>query len=64
MLLALLMAGVAEGIGLSALLPLPNILVKKQHGATETESNGFEEAVYQALASLGVTPSIGAHHCI
>jgi len=60
MLLALLFAGVAEGIGLSALLPLLNIAMRADSGATGArEQNEFERFVTEFLADLGVQPSIG-----
>jgi ATP-binding cassette subfamily C protein len=37
MLIALLLAGIAEGMGLSALLPLLNIAVKSSAGAGQHE---------------------------
>jgi ATP-binding cassette subfamily C protein len=63
MLLALLFAGIAEGIGLSALLPLLNIAMRagaKDTGAAAAQDqNPFERAVTDFLAGLGVQPSIG-----
>jgi ATP-binding cassette subfamily C protein len=64
MLVALLMAGVAEGIGLSALLPLLNIAIKndaRQGGDTQTEppQNEFEQVVTDTLNGLGIHPGIG-----
>ena len=65
MLAALLLAGVAEGIGLSALLPLLNIAIKnntRQSGDENTEQpqNEFERMVIDTLNDLGIHPSIGA----
>ena len=63
MLLALLFAGIAEGVGLSALLPLLNIAMRA--GADDTDAaaardqNPFERSVTDFLAELGVQPSIG-----
>jgi ATP-binding cassette subfamily C protein len=64
MLLALLFAGVAEGIGLSALLPLLNVAMRADIGAqgesrTAHEPNEFERLVTDFLNDLGVQPSIG-----
>lgn len=64
MLVALLMAGAAEGIGLSALLPLLNIAIKndaRQSGDTQTEppQNEFERVVTDTLNDLGIHPGIG-----
>ncbi len=66
MLVALLLAHVAEGIGLSALLPLMNMLIEEpaQGGAdSDTASsdsrNELERIVLDRLADLGFSPSIG-----
>jgi len=62
MLLALLLAGVAEGIGLSALLPLISVAIGSQTGAEPGASashSGLERVVSEYLAALGLTPTIG-----
>jgi ATP-binding cassette subfamily C protein len=62
MLLALLLAGVAEGIGLSALLPLISIAIGSQAGAESGASashSGVERVVTEYLSALGLTPTIG-----
>ncbi|MGD8673536.1 MAG: ABC transporter ATP-binding protein [Thiogranum sp.] len=60
MLIALLLAGIAEGMGLSALLPLLNIAVKSSAGAGQHEpQNEFERVVVEALHHIGITPSVG-----
>ena len=64
MLLALLFAGVAEGVGLSALLPLLNIAMRADSaaagaGGAGREQNEFERFVTEFLADLGIQPSIG-----
>ena len=61
MLLALLFAGIAEGIGLSALLPLINIAMRSDISDTGAahDQNPFERFVTEFLAGLGVQPSIG-----
>ena len=62
MLLALLLAGVAEGIGLSALLPLISIAIGSQTGAESGASashSGVERVVSEYLSALGLTPTIG-----
>ncbi len=61
MLLALLLSGVAEGIGLSALLPVLNIAVGGSAdtsigGAAQTE---LEAQVLSALAWAGIAPTLG-----
>jgi ATP-binding cassette subfamily C protein len=65
MLLALLLSGLAEGIGLSALLPLLTIALGE--GATDiipgaseaTSSSEFEQTVLQILESFNIAPSLG-----
>jgi ATP-binding cassette subfamily C protein len=62
MLLALLLAGVAEGIGLSALLPLISLATGSQSGAGPGGSvghSGVERVVTETLASVGLTPTLG-----
>jgi ATP-binding cassette subfamily C protein len=62
MLLALLLAGVAEGIGLSALLPLISIAISKQTGApgsTFAGGSGLERAVTETLSAIGLSPTLG-----
>jgi ATP-binding cassette subfamily C protein len=62
MLLALLLAGLAEGISLSALLPLLNIAIRGNSGAspdnTPVELNGYEQRVNDLLHDIGISPSI------
>ena len=62
MLLALLLAGVAEGIGISALLPLISIAINKQVGAqgsTFAGGSGLERAVTETLSTVGLSPTLG-----
>jgi ATP-binding cassette subfamily C protein len=62
MLLALSLAGVAEGIGLSALLPLVSVAMGTQVGANSAASVsrfGLERAVTETLISVGLTPTLG-----
>ncbi len=62
MLLALLLAGIAEGIGLSALLPLISTVVGSQAGSVPGASavgSGLEKAVTETLSALGLTPTLG-----
>jgi ATP-binding cassette subfamily C protein len=60
MLLALLLAGLAEGMGLSALLPLLTIAVRSNTGSGAHEpQNEFERIVIDTLHSVGITPTIG-----
>ncbi|NND66163.1 MAG: ABC transporter ATP-binding protein [Halioglobus sp.] len=63
MLLALILSGAAEGIGLSALLPLINVAL----GAEATElvpgggatSSEFEDMVLGVLQQVGIAPTLG-----
>ncbi len=69
MLFALLLAGIAEGISLSALLPLLSIALD-QGGAedasgefrdgVEDEGMDLEAMVREFLASVGISPTLGA----
>jgi ATP-binding cassette subfamily C protein len=62
MLLALLLAGIAEGLGLSTLLPLVSTAVSSQAGGGQgvsASSSGLERAVTDTLTALGLTPTIG-----
>lgn len=63
MLLSLLFAGIAEGIGLSALLPLINIAIKNDVGdgvdIDRQPPNEYEQMVIDVLHQAGISPSIG-----
>ncbi len=68
MLAALLLSGIAEGVGLSALLPLLNIAVGGEAssaagelglGAPSAAQSGFEAAVLNTLDRLGILPTLG-----
>jgi ATP-binding cassette subfamily C protein len=62
MLIALLLAGVAELFGLTALLPLLSIAVSGQMGnaTADVPSSGSsaERLINEALASFGITPTV------
>ena len=61
MMLALLFAGIAEGAGLSALLPLLNIAINNQ-SASEGDTgddNEFSQIVTDFLNRMGIEPDIG-----
>jgi len=55
-LLCLLLAGVAEGIGLSSLFPVLELAVP---GDATSEPSGFAEAVRGGLARFGIAPNLG-----
>ena len=64
MLVALLLSGIAEGIGLSALLPLLNIALGSDAtsmlpGAPAVDQNEFERTVLDMLGSVGIAPTLG-----
>ncbi|MFM7784073.1 MAG: ABC transporter transmembrane domain-containing protein, partial [Gammaproteobacteria bacterium] len=63
-LLAMSVAGLAEGIGLSALLPLLNIAIDNDNAAASVlpavPDNDFERMVRQALDWLGVSPTLSS----
>jgi len=63
MLLAMLLSGAAEGIGLSALLPLLNIALGPEAtsalpGAELAQQSEFERTVLNILASVGIAPTL------
>ncbi len=61
MMLALLFAGIAEGAGLSALLPLLNIAINNNAGGEGgSDSNEFSQYVTDLLSRLGIEPDIGS----
>ena len=62
MLLALLLSGLAEGAGISALLPLLNVAIAADRGAgaAVTPPGQFEQIVIDLLAYLGIAPTIGS----
>ena len=57
LVLALLIAGVADGIGLTALLPLLNIVVSPN--GDYVNQGGIDGAVHEALLAVGLDPTIG-----
>jgi ATP-binding cassette subfamily C protein len=64
MLLALLLAGIgiAEGIGLSAMLPLISTVVGNQAGpvpGAAASGSGLEKTVTETLSVFGLTPTLG-----
>ena len=65
MMLALLLSGVAEGIGVSALLPLLNIALGADAtsmvpGAAMEGGSEFEQRILTALDYLGIAPTLGS----
>ncbi len=63
MLLALLLSGLAEGVGLSALLPLVNVALGSEAAGLLPEAPGsqneFEQLVLDVLAFVGIAPTLG-----
>jgi len=64
MLAALLLSGIAEGIGLSALLPLLNIALGTDAGSMLTgvsapDQSTFERTILDILDSAGISPTLG-----
>ncbi|MFC1882068.1 ABC transporter ATP-binding protein [Thermodesulfobacteriota bacterium] len=66
MVIALLLAGVVEGVGLSMLLPILGIAVGQQAGSGQlsTESTGatgstLEQLVADGFSALGISPTVG-----
>ncbi len=65
MMLALLLSGIAEGIGVSALLPLLNIALGPDAtsaipGAAVAEQSEFEQTILSTLEYLGIAPTLGS----
>ena len=56
MLGCLILAAVAEGLGLSSVLPLVGLVTERQQGATESK---ISQAVESVLAFVGLTPTLG-----
>jgi len=68
-LLALLVAGLAEGLGLTTLLPLFTQASNQRTGQVSSEplsiaGSGTDEVVTNVLASIGLTPTIGVLICV
>ncbi len=62
MLLALIMAGVVEGVGLTALLPLLQkaIDLPKGPSAETVSSSGADSFITSALSHLGIPATVGS----
>ena len=60
MLLALLFAGIAEGVGVSALLPLLSIVVSQEEDSGATHTSEYEQTILDTLTSMGIQPGIGS----
>ncbi|WP_417727640.1 ABC transporter ATP-binding protein [Roseovarius sp.] len=61
MVLALFLSGLAEGLGLSAMLPMLKIALSSGEGAANAEPPGeLEQMVLDVLAWLGVPATLGA----
>ncbi len=59
-ILGLFLSGLAEGIGLSALLPLLNVAIASERQHTGTPPGEFEQRVLDILAGVGISPTVGA----
>jgi ATP-binding cassette, subfamily C, bacterial len=64
MILALVLSGVAEGVGVSALLPLLNIALgagarSVLPGADAAGDSAFEQTIHHSLDVLGIAPTLG-----
>ena len=60
MVACLLLAGLAEGVGLSTLLPLIGIAADRGGATAPAASPGFQSAVLNAIRASGLEPSMGA----
>lgn len=58
-LICLVFAGVAEGVGLSTLLPLVGLAAKRADSGAVADPSDLERAFTAALASCGLEPTIG-----
>jgi len=58
LIVVLLAAGIADGLGLSALLPM--LTLAFDNGSPATEDNAITRFITDALATIGVAPSLGA----
>lgn len=64
MMVALLLSGIAEGIGVSALLPLLNIALSSEatsavSGASTEVQSEFEQTILNVLEFVGIAPTLG-----
>ncbi|UCE56869.1 MAG: ATP-binding cassette domain-containing protein [Desulfobacterales bacterium] len=66
MVMALLLAGILEGVGLSMILPLLSIAERNQAGATDSaaasavnDSSALEHLATKIFSTIGMTPTIG-----
>ena len=57
MVLALLLSGILEGIGISMLLPILSIAAGKQSGSDA--GSAIERTVNEGFSALGITPTVG-----
>ena len=60
MLIAMLLAGMAEGIGLSAMLPLLSTAIGSQNAGTTADNPVAERMVTEGLHALGIPPTLEA----
>jgi ATP-binding cassette subfamily C protein len=58
MLIAMLLAGMAEGIGLSAMLPLLSTAIGSQAAGNTANSPAAERMIREGLQSLGIPPTL------
>jgi ATP-binding cassette subfamily C protein len=58
MLIAMLVAGMAEGIGLSAMVPLISTAIGNQPGGSAATSPAVERMVREGLDTLGIPPTL------
>ncbi len=58
MLIALLLSGIAEGIGLSAMLPLLTITLGDTQGLTGKQTTAAGEMIRNFFETIGITPTL------
>lgn len=60
MIVALLLAGLAEGSSMSILLPLLSIAVESVPGAEQAQQSEFAQMITGSLQRVGITPNVGS----
>ncbi|UCC14158.1 MAG: ABC transporter ATP-binding protein [Gammaproteobacteria bacterium] len=60
MIVALLLAGLAEGSSMSVLLPLLSIAVESVPGAEQAQQSEFAQMINGLLQQVGITPTVGS----
>jgi ATP-binding cassette subfamily C protein len=59
MMIAILLAGISEGLGISALLPMLNLAISGEDKLVNVDASSFETKVANGLHYFGLSPTIG-----